>query len=122
MYSVYAIRCKETGKIYIGCTKYPEDRIKQHFRELSRKQKTVKDGKFRVPSAWQLDYDKYGESAFEFYLLESNISEEARFSREIFWIEEYKAFDSRYGYNTARYKSASISFTFINGKPPKPVQ
>lgn len=31
---IYAIRCKETGKVYIGRTYRLEARIKEHFAEL----------------------------------------------------------------------------------------
>ena len=124
MYQIYAIRCKETGKIYIGCTKNPVHiRIQQHFKELENHEKFKytyigKNKTTREPSEWQKDYDKFGRDAFEFYILESVIEERAK-DKEAQWIEEYKSWDERYGYNIRRGINIRNEYTIQAGLPPK---
>ena len=124
MYSVYAIRCKENGKIYVGCTSKPAaERINQHMLELRGNKKTavfagtgVGDG--RPYTQWQLDFNRFGEGAFEFFLLEENVPYENRRERESYWMDEYKSYDKNYGYNYKR--SASTPYVIQMKLPPKP--
>ena len=105
MYKVYGIRCKETGRIYIGCTRRPlEERFKDHFGQLKRGEKDVftwneKNERVRVPTKWQQDYNKYGKGGFEFYQIEDNIPDDQRLIREAYWIHHYKSNEEQYGYN-----------------------
>ena len=119
-YTVYAIRCSITGRIYIGVTANVERRIKQHYKELVTEWKRtyVYGQKEYEPSLWQLDFNKYGKYVFGVYILESEIPYKRRLEREQFWIDEYMAYDPRYGYNT--YGRPPCSFEILNGKPPKP--
>lgn len=116
---VYAIRCKENGKIYIGSTIRLEERIYQHFRELKSHRKTRISNVNRLKSYvnWQDDYDKYGADAFEIYCLEVNIPQNKLREREFYWVEEYKAKDPKYGYNSMGF--SKNSYEIINGLPPK---
>lgn len=103
--TIYAIRCKTTGKIYIGSTTSLELRIAEHFKALSRGEKlrTVFTPKGqnnkRVKSEWQNDYDRYGKDDFEVYRLEDNVNPEERLKREDYWMKKYKANNPKYGYN-----------------------
>jgi predicted GIY-YIG superfamily endonuclease len=40
-YTIYAIRCKTTQRIYIGCSYNVEQRVKQHYTELRNGEKTL---------------------------------------------------------------------------------
>ena len=125
MFQVYAIRCKENGKIYIGCTKRSvNERIRNHLAELENHEKlhstyVGKNETRRRPSPWQMDYDKYGIDAFEFYILESDIPDGKQREAENRWIEEYKSWDERYGYNIRRGTKIEYNYNFQNGLPPK---
>ena len=104
MYTVYGIRCKENGKIYIGCTcRQVEERITAHFNELRRRGKTYRNSKGeRELTPWQIDFNQFGEDAFEFYILEKDVSEDNHRETETNWIEEYRSYDKRYGYNVKK--------------------
>ena len=53
-YTIYAIRCKETKKMYIGRTRQEtEERVKAHLTLLRSNKHTSK--------LMQEDYNKYGE-------------------------------------------------------------
>lgn len=121
MYQIYGIRCKENGKIYIGCTRRRlQQRFAQHFSELKRHNKTMRVCKgVRADSPWQVDYDKYGIGAFELYLIEDNVPDEIHTEREEYWIHEYKSHDKRYGYNI-HVKTDPKHFEYMVQLPPKP--
>ena len=99
--TIYAIRCKENGRVYIGRTYRFEARIREHFYELRKGQKCCysHDRTGRVKSLFQADYNRYGEKAFEVYILEENVSPEKCKEREAHWIAEYHSSDPLYGYN-----------------------
>ena len=122
MYTVYAIRCKINGKIYIGCTSDFSDRVKQHFSDLRHQQKTYRiPGKDeRGPTDWQKDYNQYGVDAFESYVIETDIPADKRKRAEFEWINEYKSNDSRYGYNIKPVMSLYSNINLVPGLPPKP--
>lgn len=97
--TIYAIRCKRSGRVYIGRTYRLEARLKEHFTELRQGRKTYyKDGQ-QTMSNMQRDYDKYGENNFEVYIIEENVPPERCKEREAYWIEKYRATDLSYGYN-----------------------
>lgn len=72
---IYAIRCKENGKVYIGRTYRLDVRIREHFLAL-RKGKTDKLNTTYKKSGFQADYNKYGEDAFEVYIIEQDVPPE----------------------------------------------
>ena len=122
---MYGIRCKENGKIYIGCTKRPlQERFADHFGQLKRNEKTIREYgtpyaiQKRVLSPWQEDYNKYGREAFELYLIEDNIPDNQHAEKEAYWIHEYKSNDKRYGYNI-RVKKKSVVYPYAIQLPPK---
>lgn len=88
------IRCKVSGKVYVGSSRNIEDRWRRHKGEL----RLGKHHSFKLQAAW----NKHGEEAFEFTVLEvvSNgfisIVEQA-------YINKYDAYKK--GYNCARLTS-----------------
>lgn len=97
--SIYAIRCKENGKVYVGRTKDVALRMRNHFSEMARGRKGYYENRVWHKSEFQKDYEKYGESGFEVYVLETNVPYPDSIARELYWINEYKAFCPQFGYN-----------------------
>ena len=118
--TIYAIRCKKTSRVYIGRTYRLEFRIKEHFRELRKGQKTFYSyEKFeRHPSNFQKDYNKYGEESFEVYILEENVPPEKCKEKEASWIEIYHSTNPLYGYNRHDEKEKINVPTPKMGPPP----
>jgi group I intron endonuclease len=113
--SIYAIRCKSTGKVYIGRSQNPHERIRQHFSQL-------KNGRCECGTpAFQEDFKIYGFTDFETYILEKDVSPGRFRDREAYWIGEYKSTDGRYGYNKDTMK-LDPSPVMVTGLPPKPFE
>ena len=96
--------------MYIGRTK--QELIKRINGHL-----TLLRGGKHTNKVMQEDFNKYGEDAFEYYELESNVKFEDR-SRESFYMDRYKTCDSKYGYNTKdNHSRARESIKIIKGQP-----
>ena len=121
--TIYAIRCSVNGKVYIGRTYRFNQRIKEHFYELrqAKKRKTEKKG-IRTSTHFQEDYNIYGESAFEVYILQENVPPDKVKETEAFWICEYKATNPDFGYNVFDEKIRPIESSIKQGIPPKPLR
>lgn len=113
--SIYAIRCKTTGKVYIGRSQDPCERMKQHLQHLKKG-----DNYYGHPS-FKEDFDKYGSADFEGYILESGVIPAKFREREAFWIGEYKATNPMYGYNKDTM-AAGLTMPVKKGLPPKPAE
>lgn len=88
---VYAIRNKVSGKQYVGgAYKSLESRRKRHWQEL----KSDQHFNPHLQNAW----NRYGENAFEFIVLE-RCSPEMCEEREQHWINRLDATNPKYGYN-----------------------
>ena len=119
LYTVYAIRCKENGRIYVGCTKNLESRIKSHFSELLRGEKSKNIGSsMREDYQWQKDFNEYGRNAFQCFILESHILEENKRTREDYWVSFYHSTDPEYGYNIKHPIPTKLDLLFEPGLPP----
>ena len=121
IYSIYAIRCKANGRLYIGCTSDVQTRIGGHFSEL-RNHKKIKQSNVRKRATgveWQTDFDKYGEDAFEFYILEENITNKEKLTREAYWIKKYDSTNPAKGYNYDCRFNKPI-YKISGGLPPMP--
>ena len=119
--TIYAIRCKANGKMYVGRSGALESRIRCYFTELRAGRKKGRDENGRITKAdIQLDYDKFGESAFEVVVLEENVGYLEGLRREKYWIEEYQTTDPRYGYNRRTEKHAGRTIPIVKELPPKP--
>lgn len=117
LYSVYAIRCAANGKIYVGCMADVRGRIRSHFQQLQRGQKK-NFGIHTGSTEWQMDYDKYGEGAFEYYVLQENIPFAKKADAEADWIIRLHAKEREHGYNVRSPKLMPIPIPFVPGLPP----
>lgn len=90
-FTIYAIQCKTTKRMYIGRTQVEvEERIKAHLTLLRNNKHTSK--------LFQEEYNPYGEDEFVYYILEEGISYKNRF-KECEYMDKYKTCNPRYGYN-----------------------
>ena len=99
---IYCIKNKINSKVYVGKAKNIYKRIQQHIYNLRKKSK---DENRHLINAWF----KYGESAFEYSVLEEfEINEEILRIQELYWIEKYNATDRNFGYNLMKDSSSGI--------------
>ena len=116
LFTIYAIKCRATKRIYIGSTLNVQARIDTHFSELRRGKKLDPPN---LPSEWQKDYDQYGEESFDVYLVDSReCSREAAVMLEQEYIRKYKATNPKYGYNKIKSKAVKDDmYRFRDGVP-----
>lgn len=111
LHTIYALRCKSNGKLYIGRTTKLDERIKIHFQELKSGRHTNK--------LLLEDYKKYGRDNFEVYVLEKDIPYSERY-KEYEYMRSYNTFDKKYGYNNGdRRKKKENKIDYIFSLPPK---
>lgn len=91
MIGIYRIFNKVNNKCYIGQSIDIDRRIKEHVRGLNKH----RSHNPYFQNAW----DKYGESNFEFEILEEVDNANDLDDREIHYIALYKSSDRNYGYN-----------------------
>lgn len=96
--TIYAIRCKINGRLYIGRTHQFQKRLREHFANLRNGAK-ICSPTGRTNHLMQSDYKLFGEQAFEVYILEEQVPPDLCQEREAYWIEQYRSTDPRYGYN-----------------------
>ena len=87
---IYMIRCKETGKIYIGKSVNVKSRYQCHLADLKRE----KHGNPYMQNAFQ----KHGKDAFEFIIVQY-CEKEKLLEREYFWMEFYESRNPEKGFN-----------------------
>lgn len=99
--AVYGIYCKKTGKWYVGASKEPQRRIKDHFYSLRNDARMYRHYgekyNFGYRGEMGRDYSIHGDGAFTHKILQSvdNICDLGR--AELYWID---LLDSRRnGYN-----------------------
>lgn len=80
--SIYLLRNKETGRVYVGSTRNHAGRKSQHFSKM----RLSKHPNYHIQS----DCDAYGLTSFEFVVVEDGISENDRFIREQSWIDKMR--------------------------------
>ena len=88
---IYAVRCEPNGKIYVGQSVDPKERMKDHLFFLKSEKTT-----------WNNDLKMYGKNNFRLYILEDNVPYERCNERETYWIKRFNAFNPNYGYNVAK--------------------
>ena len=87
---IYCIYNKFTGKLYIGSTKNIKVRSRTHKKDLLEGRHHSK--------LLQRAYNKYGEAAFEYMVLE--IIEPAKlWEREQYWLDLNESSNPKFGYN-----------------------
>lgn len=89
--AIYAIRHKESGRMYVGSAVRLHARWRQHRNQLRNNRHHSR----YLQAAWA----KYGESAFEFLILEAVDDCGDLLVRENHWIDEKKSSDSQHGFN-----------------------
>lgn len=96
---VYLIKNKANGKVYVGSSHNVWRRILQH-KTMLRKQA---HHSLHLQRAW----DMYGQEGFSFEIIEE-VEVGHLMNREQYWIDYYKAWDGRYGYNVALSTTAPM--------------
>ena len=91
---VYAIRNKQSNKVYVGSSSAIEVRTSQH-------KKTLSQGK-HWSIELQHDWDLLGESKFSFEILEKVPLNEDLLDAEQRWVSKTKCYERAVGYNTAK--------------------
>lgn len=117
--TIYAIKCEETGRIYIGKTQRElYRRVLEHMFDLSHGLKgNSRSSQFRK---WQEDFDKYGMDSFTAYTLETDVPPEDADDVENKYMRLYKSTDARYGYNkclNGKWGRCSGEVKFCAGLP-----
>lgn len=90
---IYQIKNLVNGKIYIGSSVKIKDRWSQHISQLSKNKHHSK----HLQSSW----NKYGQSNFEFSIIEIINDLNIILEREQFYLDFYQSYDSKYGYNNS---------------------
>lgn len=93
---VYAIRHNKTGRIYVGSTANPKNRIMDHI-------KAVKGG-YHYNELMNEDYVNHGDDYSVFIL---DVSTSIYDTREYIWMDYLNTRDPRYGYNQKDHSSIS---------------
>lgn len=88
---VYAIRHKESGKVYVGSSYDVKNRWRTHKKRLFNKN--------HHSILLQRAYNLYGLDAFEFVILEIYEPNPNLLTREQHWIDFYQSANSNSGYN-----------------------
>lgn len=87
---IYSILNKVNGKIYVGLTSQGEKRFSKHKSELKLNK--------HINSHLQSSWNKYGEDAFEFNVLEYCNKEDLGANEE-WWIDFFESTNPEKGYN-----------------------
>lgn len=96
---IYRVTCIPTGKFYIGSSINLHRRQQDHFREL---RKNI-HGNPKLQHAW----NKYGEDAFVFEVLELVLILETLTAREQYWFKVFNPFENK-GFNIHRVAGSSL--------------
>lgn len=88
---VYLIKNRVNGKVYVGSSVNLQDRFRCHKRALN--------GGFHESRHLQSAWNKYGESAFSFEIVETVGCVDQLLAREQAWIDSLHACDEALGYN-----------------------
>lgn len=105
---IYRIFNKVNNKCYIGSTINLKSREYKHFWMLS---KSIHDNVYL-----QKSFNKYGKDAFVFEVLEI-CDEQMLFDRENFYIKQFNACNSEFGYNQAEvtiFRRNNFNYTTKN--------
>ena len=99
---IYKIENLINGKVYVGSSVDVEKRRYHHFYEMK---KGIHKNEYL-----QRVFDKYGESIFEFFVLEEVGNTDILLEREDFWINSFRANDREFGYNIRKFAENNLGF------------
>ncbi len=94
MQGIYCIINKLNNKRYVGSSKNIARRMDYHHKSLLRNNK---HWNCHLQSAW----NKYGESSFDFLIIEEVSNETELNVREQYWMDFHRATEREFGYNLA---------------------
>lgn len=97
---IYEIRNTKNNKMYIGSSKNIEVRWKQH-------KSLLRSGKHHSQHL-QYAWDKYGQGSFEFSELEPVPIQGDLFKVEQLWMDKFKSYNPKYGYNISTVAGSCI--------------
>lgn len=97
--TVYALKNKVTGKIYVGSTGNLHGRIYMHQYSLNRKRRTVEQ--------MQRDFDMYGWESFEIKIVGRYANWLDGKRMEKFYMQVLRTYDPAHGYNYKDRKAIS---------------
>lgn len=101
MSGVYKITCATNGKIYIGSALNLRRRKASHFRQLHKNK--------HENLYLQRAFNKYGEDAFTFEVLELVLIPEMLTAREQYWFDKLRPFDKR-GFNILSKAGSALGY------------
>lgn len=105
-YTIYGIVNTITGQMYVGATTNPIQRKASHFTQL----RTQKHPNSKLQEA----FNRFGQSVFEFQILETEIEERFGKVREVYWIAHHDSY--RKGYNMTMGDTVKTTPIVWNGK------
>lgn len=85
---IYIIRNVITNSVYVGSAAHLQKRWQEHFSKLRNN--------VHANAIMQNAWNKYGEIAFEFSVIEDIIDKSLLISREQFWIDSYRSSHTSY--------------------------
>ena len=97
---IYQILCVPTGKVYIGSAVNLRQRWHDHYTRMRARTHNNE----HIQRAW----DKYGERAFVFSIVEMVMFPEYLLDREQHWMDETQCYDRSKGFNLARIAGSNI--------------
>lgn len=100
---IYKIKNLENDKIYIGQSVTVRRRVKEHMNKLRDNKHENK----HLQNSW----NKNGEKSFVFELVEYCDREELN-SREVYWMNYFKSYEKKHGYNITRIDPNSKKLIF----------
>ncbi len=101
---IYKLVCHTSGRVYVGSTKNLRSRWGGHRKEL----RGGRHHSLLLQRAW----NKYGEAAFSFEILELVMFPEYLIDREQYWIDMTQCFDPKYGFNRRRLADGNAGIRY----------
>ena len=98
--TIYAIQNKVNKKIYIGSSRNPKQRLKQHLSDLKGGRHIVED--------MQEDFNKFGD-VFDLFILEEDVCFHDEHI-EYKYMKKYRTCEREYGYNYKDHIAKRITF------------
>lgn len=101
MIGIYKIETKHNSKVYIGSSDNVERRIKTHFSRLKRN--------VHHSAYLQSTYNKYGKENLIVSVIEVLEDNSQKVVREQYWMDYYKSYDKKYGYNMSKIANSNTT-------------